>query len=74
MSPLSSCRSGQTVVIQSLSGGRVFRQRLIDMGFCPGEMLEVINTGGGPVIVRIKGSRIGIGRGMARGIMVKEGL
>lgn len=50
----------------------VMMERLAAMGFVPGVPLTVeANYGTGPVIVRIKGARVAIGRGQALRLMVQ---
>lgn len=50
----------------------VMMERLAAMGFVPGVRLLVeANYGRGPVIVRIKGARVAIGRGQACKLMVR---
>ncbi len=52
------------------SGGWVYR--LYQMGFTPGAIVEVVaNYGYGPIIVRIMGVEVAIGRGIARRIIVE---
>lgn len=42
------------------------------MGFVPGaELLVEVNHGRGPVIVRIRGARVALGRGQAQQILVE---
>jgi len=70
MSPLSSCRKGDRVVIRQVCGGAGVRSKMEAMGFLPGERLMVVNACGGPMLVILHGSRVGIGRGMAGKIFV----
>jgi len=70
MCPLSMCLPGDRVIIRSIAGGMGIRRKLADMGFYPGEELSVVNSRGGPVIVNLKGTRVGVGRNMARKIFV----
>lgn len=46
--------------------------RVEDMGLRVGKHVEMLNNGGGPVLVRVDESRIAVDRGMAMKIMVKE--
>jgi Fe2+ transport system protein FeoA len=56
----------------TFEGGRQLRSRLAALGLLPGAELEVIqNSGQGPFVVAVKGSRIVIGRGMAARIAVE---
>ncbi len=70
MWPLALCRPGEKVVVREIAGGMGVKRRLESMGLYPGEEVVVISAQKGPVIVSIKGCRIGIGRGMAHKIMV----
>ncbi|MCD6488894.1 MAG: ferrous iron transport protein A [Desulfurococcales archaeon] len=46
--------------------------RLLQMGFIPGAIIEiVVNNGVGPILVRIMGITISLGRGIARRILVE---
>ena len=57
---------------KSIDGGRQLRGRLAALGLLPGAELEVIqNSGQGPFVVAVRGSRIVIGRGMAARILVE---
>lgn len=57
-------------MIKEICGGAGIRSRIQAMGFLPGEELRVVNASGGPMLVILHGSRVGIGRGMARKILV----
>ncbi len=46
--------------------------RVEDMGLRIGKIVQVLNNGGGPVLLRVDGSRIAIARGLAMKIMVRE--
>ena len=70
MSPLSSCRPGDKVVIREICGGAGIRSKMEAMGFLPGEQMMVVSASGGPILVILHGSRVGIGRGMAGKILV----
>jgi Fe2+ transport system protein FeoA len=66
MMPLTMVHEGGRAILRSIGGGRQMRGRLAAMGLLPGTELEVIqNSGKGPFIVAVRGSRIVIGRGMA---------
>ncbi len=71
MIPLSLAREGEKVRVSGVSGGRDLMRRLMDMGFHPGTEIEIISASRvGPLIVRLDGTRLGIGMGMARKIFV----
>ena len=46
--------------------------RLEDMGLRVGKTVEMLNSGGGPVLLRVDESRIAVGRGLAMRIMVRK--
>ena len=69
--PLTLVHEGKTAILRSIEGGRQIKGRLAALGLFPGTKLEVIqNSGHGPFVVGVKGSRIVIGRGMAAKISV----
>ncbi len=74
--PLDRMRAGETGTIVRVCGRGGIVRRLLDMGFAPGAPVRLVNDAGraGPVIVRLGEARIGIGRGMARRVMVRPNL
>jgi len=58
--------------IKFIECGRGCVNKLASMGIIPGEVVRVINTGSGPVMVEVKGSRVAIGRGVAMKIYGEE--
>ncbi len=70
--PLSMVESGREVRLVSVRAGRGLAQRLAEMGFVPGVEIRVAsNSGAGPIIVLIKGSRLVLGRGVAHKMLVQ---
>ena len=70
---LSSVRSGESVRIRRMAGGHQFLSRLASLGFTPGAHLEVVqNYGHGPIIVRLRDTRVALGRGEAQKILVER--
>ncbi len=70
--PLTEMGEGSRAVLRSVEGGRELRGRLAALGLLPGTELEVIqNSGHGPFVVSVRGSRIVIGRTMASRIAVE---
>lgn len=68
---LDQLASGQAGLVRGLMGGHTFVGRLSALGFTPGaEVRMVQNYGRGPIIVMIRGTRIALGRGQARRVMV----
>ncbi|MBP7653180.1 transcriptional repressor [Candidatus Dependentiae bacterium] len=71
--PLMYVESGKTVKFKDIEGGDLLKSRLSHLGFVPGEKIIVIsNSGVGPVIVEIKGSRLALGAGESSKIMVDK--
>ena len=71
--PLALAASASLVVFVSVSGGVGAARRIADMGIVPGTKIEVVSGGSqpGPVIIRVRGTKLVIGRGMARRIAVR---
>jgi len=69
--PLSTVEAGRKVYIVAVDAGHGLQGRLAAMGLVPGVQVDVIlNSPRGPFIVAVKGSRIILGQGMARKIIV----
>jgi ferrous iron transport protein A len=70
-SDLASLPTGARGVIRSFRGGRGLVSRLAALGFTVGaEVMMVQNYGSGPVIALVRGTRVAVGRGEARKILV----
>ena len=68
---LSRVNAGQTVFIVSLGAGWGLQRRLADMGLTPGVEIKVINSGRpGQAVIEIRGSRMALGHGVTRKILV----
>jgi len=71
--PLSTVERGRKVTIADIAGGFGFAKRLSAMGILPGASVEVVQgSSRGPVVVRVMESKVVLGRGIARRIMVNE--
>ena len=69
--PLAMAKAGERVIVREMSGGRTARSRLADMGIRDGDRLEIINNNGmGRLILGRDCTRLAVGRGIARKIMV----
>ena len=70
--PLNTALTGQNLVYLGVQdGGHRLAHRLAEMGLTPGQPLEVVNRSGGPFIVSVRGTRLVLGRGMVRRILVR---
>jgi len=70
---LENLKDGMEAVVKEIHGGHSLRQRLSGMGVHHQDRLKVIRSGffGGPVLIEIHGSQVGIGQGMAEKILVE---
>jgi len=67
--PLAMCASGEKVKIVKLVGGRCICSKLSAMGLNVGQEIEVLNNSG-PFIIKAKGTRLALGRGLAQKVLV----
>ncbi len=69
---LETAPAGVPLRVAAIHGGREVRARLSALGILPGTTLRVVNRGplGGPVLVDVGGTRVAIGRGLARKVAV----
>jgi DtxR family Mn-dependent transcriptional regulator len=70
---LHDLRPGQKGEIVSIETGFHAKRRLEDMGLTPGTRIRILRVApfGGPIEISVRGSRLAIGRGMSRRIVVK---
>jgi len=72
--PLSECKAGERVVVQGVSDADAGRLRELERrGLLPGTKIEVtgVSEYEGPIEVRIKGKRVSVPLGLARGMFVE---
>jgi DtxR family Mn-dependent transcriptional regulator len=72
--PLSECRAGEKVVVQGVSDEDSARLRELERrGLMPGTRLEVVSVSEyeSPIVIRIKGRRVSVPLGLARGMVVE---
>ncbi|MDD3345654.1 MAG: FeoA domain-containing protein [Candidatus Omnitrophica bacterium] len=73
MKNLCDVRDGEEAAVLFIHGGRMAQQRLVELGILPGERVRMFhNSGAGPLTVRVKGSKLSIGHGLAQKIIVRE--
>ena len=68
--PLAMAAIGEQVYLESIKGGKKMLRRLTALGLTPGVELNVVQNTGGVLLLSVRGSRIALGRGMARKMMV----
>ena len=85
--PLTALKAGEAGIVTSIRFGHVrrghirhghgrdwgFEKRLMDMGLTPGTRVTVVKSAPfhGPFEILVRGSRLALGRGMARRIFVE---
>ena len=70
---LSQLLTGSSGVVSSIEGGREMVGRLAAMGLTPGADIQVLqNLGRGPVLAKIRDTRIALGRHQASLVFVHE--
>lgn len=71
MATLAESPIGTRAVVRSLRGGHDLVSRLCALGLVAGTPVEVLqNRGRGPLLVRVRDTRIALGRGEAAQILV----
>jgi ferrous iron transport protein A len=70
---LAEMKTGQTGVVVGVLGGRGLIQRLDALGIRPGKKVTKLSSTlfRGPVTLRVNNSRVAVGFGMARKIIVE---
>jgi DtxR family Mn-dependent transcriptional regulator len=69
---LTELRPDEVGIIVDLSGGRNFVARCLALGCTPGtEVTMVRNSGRGPLIISVRGTRVALGRGKAERVRMK---
>jgi ferrous iron transport protein A len=70
---LDQVAQGSRAVVRTLAGGVALVSRLAALGVVTGAPLEMLqNRGRGPLLVLVRGTRLALGRGEARRILVEE--
>ena len=71
---LDTVSNGKEVKIVEIRGGWGIRQRLNQMGINTGDVIFVKRSGvmGGPILVRVHGTEVALGRGMAKKVIVSD--
>ncbi len=69
--PLSNVKEGEKVTVMLIKGGRGVNRRLSELGIGTGSEIKMVQNSGGPVIVVVGDSRMGLGHGVASKIEVE---
>ena len=70
MIPLCFADAGERQIIKKIGGSPEVKQHLENLGFNVGGEIEIINTLGENIIVKVKESRVAVSAELARKIMV----
>ena len=71
--PLTHARENEGTIIEDFTGGAGAQQRLANMGLRKGDEVEVVtNTGAGQLVVAVNRTRLALGRGIAKKILVRS--
>lgn len=71
---LLEIKVGEKTKVININSGWGLKRRLIDLGITQGMEIEVIswNPFGGPILLKVGGTHVAIGRGIARKIEVEK--
>lgn len=71
--PLAELATGEQATILSFRNLRAAAGRLTSLGFTPNaQVIMTQNYGRGPLLVTVRGTRVALGRGEAREIIVQR--
>ncbi|MGI5174314.1 FeoA domain-containing protein [Treponema sp. OMZ 840] len=68
--PLAMVSCGEVRTIRNFCGGEDIKQHLLDIGLIPGEIVQVIGENASGLILKVKGVRLALNRGLAQKIIV----
>jgi ferrous iron transport protein A len=64
---------GKRLIVRQLMGGKEFISRLAALGLCLSSGVEILqNPSRGPLLIRVRDTRIALGHGEALKILVEE--
>ena len=73
-STVDQLSANQKARVIEYQGGLGVRKRLEHMGIHPGDVITVMQRGalGGPILIKVHGFQLALGRGIASKILVEE--
>jgi len=71
MNTLDLVPSGTEVVVKEIQAGCGLKSRLYGLGIFPGEKVKVIKNDRGPILLKVGNTKLAIGRGEAKKILVE---
>ncbi|MFW9923771.1 MAG: ferrous iron transport protein A [Candidatus Thorarchaeota archaeon] len=64
-------KTGQSGIIKDILGGHRACKRLNELGLVPGVEVVVVNKiSSGPLMIKVKGSKLALGRGLADKVII----
>lgn len=70
---LADVPAGENATVVTLNGGKGFVNRMASLGFTPGAEVQMMrNYRHGPIIARIRGARVALGRTASLKVMVEQ--
>jgi ferrous iron transport protein A len=70
---LTDLSNGEWAELCQIEPGHQLQKRLSILGFTPGVIISMVqNLGNGPVIVKLRGTRIALGRNEAKKIIIRN--
>jgi ferrous iron transport protein A len=69
--PLATLPPGAKARIVAVAGGHGAIRRAMEAGLAPGTIVEVVDSLRGPIVLRVRGTIVAIGRGLAQKILVE---
>lgn len=70
---LAELSPGEWGTVHRMNGGREVINRLVSLGITPGARVNMTqNYGRGPLIITVRGTRLALGRGEAKKILVER--
>lgn len=71
---LIEAKIGDKCIVEGIERGHTLKKKLLDLGLTPGTEFRVINKRlNGPVIIEVRGTRLVLGRGIAKKISIGIG-
>lgn len=74
LTPLIDLHPGEKGTIRSIQGGHKIHQRLCELGLTVGTEIELVSNNAGPIIVKVRGSKLALGRGISTSVFVERNI
>lgn len=67
---IANAKIDQKVTVTKINAGFKAHHFLADLGIHEGEEIQIVKNDVGPIIVKVKGTRVALGRGLAEKIEI----